>query len=212
VRRHLLSLVVVLASACATPSSDRASIAREAPWAWGTIGATGEFAVRQRIHYDAGGTSGSMDAALEATCDVLMVVVLNPFGSALLTIRQEDGEIEVAGSGASALPFPPERLLLDVHRVFLYPLDAPKPGGGTTRYEIGGTQVEETWREGRLWERRVSSTTRGSPIAEIRYPTGWEPGSFPDEALLRSQRLEYTLRIESSGWRALPCRVSAPAR
>jgi len=173
---------------------------------WGVIGSTGEFFVRQRLQFQVGGESGSFDAALQVTCGTLTVVGLTPLGTPLFSIRQQGSRIEVDADSTMRWPFPPERLLLDVHRAFLYPMPVPAPADGIHVYDFQGVSVREAWQAGRLQERTISAPSRGRPgLIHVLYEGGWIPGDLPERTWLKNGTDGYSLSIQSSDLRPLPC-------
>jgi hypothetical protein len=200
-------LVIALAlAACARGPAPAVPVAREGVGAWGVIGGTGEFVVRQQLRFEAKGMSGSFDAVLQVTCQTLTVVGLTPAGTQLFSIRQLGDEVEVTSDAGMRWPFPPERLLLDVHRAFLRPLAAPPSGDGVRVRDLEGLSIIEQWNDGRLFERRfIAGGEAGFAIVEVAYEDGWLPGPLARRTRLQNHAYGYSLAIESVDYRGLPC-------
>jgi hypothetical protein len=128
----------------------------------------GDWTVRHRIVYVAGDRRGSLEAVMQVHCGEVLVIGLAPFGVPLFSIRQHAAAVEA--NGPKRWPLPPEVILLDVHRIFLYPVKPPSSGDGLHARRVGDVGVVERWLEGRLLERSIEREGR-APV-RIRFDGG----------------------------------------
>ena len=108
------------------------------------------------------------------------------------------------------LPFSPRNMVVDVHRVFFQHLPGPADPGasGTSRGELDGETVEETWQDGEL--RRAAFTRPGSALrgaVTVELGPGCAPAACePASATLRNEWFGYTLEIANEGYERLATR------
>ena len=105
---------------------------------------------------------------MQVHCGEVLVIGLAPFGVPLFSIRQHAAEVEA--NGPERWPLPPEVILLDVHRIFLYPVTPPSSGDGLYARRVGDVGVVERWSGGRLLERSIEREGR-APV-RIRFDDG----------------------------------------
>jgi hypothetical protein len=172
------------------------------------------FTLRQRLRFRTGPGGGDRKASFEAVvqvdCEEVLVVGLTPFGTRLFTIRQVGRETEFAWLLDDPWPFQPERILLDVHRSFLYPLADPPLADGRHLRRFGGVSAVETWRDSRLVERSIDEGGSAGPAGPpnrwvARYEGGWGADAWPGVIRLESQRYGYTIEIVTLERRPLAC-------
>jgi hypothetical protein len=104
-------------------------------------------------------------------------------------------------------PFPPEYILLDIHRAYLVPLPTSPPRGGLREARYGTELVSERWASGRLMERTFRSAEHESaaPSVVVRYV-----GGETHEHAVRGVRIEnagfgYMLEVVTLSRRELGC-------
>lgn len=168
------------------------------------------FTLRQHLRFQADGHGGSFEAVVELHCGELLVVGLTPLGTRAFSIRQRGLETEFEWMLAEPLPFSPERILLDVHRSFLYPLpDAQSdalPADGLHARRFHEIELQERWSEGRLMERALEEKS-GERVGRwvARYAGGVAPGAWPMSTSIESGLFGYSLEITTLSWQPLAC-------
>ncbi len=157
-----LSASVVLATLVALgcgPSGHGAE-ERTTPRPMGRLHAPSDFAVAltidQQVTAEHEGGSESFRAVLEKRGDRLVMVGLGPHGGRAFVLTQEGAEVSFESQMPRELPFPPEFMLMDIHRTWL--MGIPREGGAPLadgRHEdfVDGENVAEQWSGGRLLER-----------------------------------------------------------
>ncbi len=172
----------------------------------------GNFMVRQHISVVSAERSADFEAILQKHCNEFVVLGLSPVGLRLFSLHQSGREIDVETMAAANWPFDPERILLDVHRTYFYPLANPPLKDGIHELGFQQERLQERWHEGRLVERRIAIKRDGHD--------GWLEIQYRDmagEAISdlrwqsRSVRLiyplhEYELQIETISYHAIQCR------
>jgi hypothetical protein len=206
----LLSLLAaVLAAAC----SPRAFVVPAVPGAAErafapvpTAQIRGEFALRQRLDFRWKQREGSLDAVVQVHCGELVVVGLTELGVPAFTLHQTGTEVRVESGVLSELPFEPERILEDVHRVYLVPFAPPLPGTDRGEAQVGAELVSDRWVDGRVIERRFRCVAADPPgVVRVRYVGGATPDHIPARVSLESERYGYTLAIETLSRNELSC-------
>lgn len=167
----------------------------------------GDFSMRQRLSFRVGEhDKGAIDAVLQVHCGEVVVVALTPLGTRLFSIRQRGLSTEVEGVTSHPLAFAPLRVLLDVHRVYLYPVaDPPLPDGGHG-VRVGSLKLVEQWRGGRLVRRTIPDRD-GDAVGRVvvTYEGGLSPTEVPPRVLLRNELYGYELEIETIERQELRC-------
>src|SRR5690606_24738707 len=106
------------------------------------------------------------------------------------------------------IPFPPEYMLQDIHRAWLWhdrlPWADQPPNEATPSAEVAGERVTETWTENGL-VRRTFERLDGEPTGEIRidYMGGHRTGRPAKHVVLDNGWFGYRLEIKTTQWRAL---------
>jgi hypothetical protein len=155
----------------------------------------GDFLMQQRLRFRWDGREGELDAAVQSACGELTIILFTPFGTPGTVIRQRGREVEVEARQAGALPFAPERILVDVQRTYFVPLPGDAPPDGVHERRLAGQRIEETWRGGRLVERVFHPEAEGGDRVRIRYPHGASAEDPPEAAALESERYGYRLDV-----------------
>lgn len=159
-------LVLLLAAACAT-SRGPAFAQRDYP---GALRPAETLAVdllwQQRITASWGedGRRG-FDAAVQKQGDTLTVLGLSPMGNVGFTIVLRGTTVDLQSHPGEELPFPPRFVLLDVQRTFYPWLEGTPPRDGERSGEVDGERVHETFRDGRIRERRFERLDAAPPGA-----------------------------------------------
>jgi hypothetical protein len=118
-----------------------------------------ELTIDQQVTAEHTQGSETFRAVLEVRGDRLVMVGLGPHGGRAFVLTQDGERVDFASEMPRELPFPPEFMLMDIHRTWLMGL--PREGGAALsdgRHEdfLEGTNVSETWSGGRLLERHYA--------------------------------------------------------
>ena len=194
----LLGLCVVGGLACASPPEPKRI---SAPGLVPTEQLPGELLARHRFAYRFGEREGALEAVLQVHCGEVVVLGLGPMSSPLFSIRQRGDAIEAWSQ--RPWPLPAARILLDAHRIFLYPVADPPLADGVHALRVAKVAFEERWAGGRLVERAIpGGDVRG---VRIRFQEGADARSGPGPTTLVDDRLGYRLDIEPRQYRRTTC-------
>ncbi|MBV1862739.1 MAG: DUF3261 domain-containing protein [Nannocystaceae bacterium] len=161
------------------------------------------FMLRQHAKGNHEGGSFSFDAVVQKNGAELLVLVLTPYGSRALLVKQTGHDVQVETFIDRELPFAPESILLDVQRVFLKGQPAPHEDGWTQSVSDGET-VRERWQEGRLYRREFTRLDNVPPgVITVTYEGGFKPGSKPPSLTLDNGWFGYSLTLETSDYHPL---------
>ena len=185
----LASLAV---GACAAPPPPPS----EAPALVSTVEIPDDFLLRQHVEFRAGERSGSFEAVVQKRCDELVVIGFTPFGTRAFSIRQRGTEVQAEVHVPGSWPFPPEYILLDIHRAYLVPLPEVPPASEHREIRYGGERVTERWEVGRLVERMFSRAgARRAAAVAVRYVGGETHERIVRETWIENGAFGYELRI-----------------
>jgi hypothetical protein len=201
-----LAVLVLLILSCACTHRVPARATNPAPTLVPTGDISGNFLMRQHLAFESDDDRGSFEALVQKHCDELIVVGMTPFGSRAFTLRQRGVDVEIQTHVDLEWPFPPIRILLDVHRVYLLPLANPPPGDGVHDSRFGNEIVSERWRDGILEERRFRRDD-GTPPQEVvvTYEDGASLDHPPIRVRVENRRFGYVLDATSIERRPLSC-------
>lgn len=168
----------------------------------------GDFFLEQRVAVRHPEGERSFRAVLERRGPRMTMIGLGPAGARGFVLVQEDAEVSFERFAPIELPFPPEYILRDVHRVWRWPLGgAPASDGERAgRDPATGELVWERWAEGTLRERSYADDD--GVLARVDYGSGRAPdapsaSAPPEVVVLESRRYRYTLTLTTRTWRAL---------
>lgn len=189
---------VLLLTGCPTPPPPD-----EVPPPQGVLHAPAElgpdFSLDHRVTLRWQGREEGFRGVLEKRGDTLTLVGLGPHGGRGFVLRQEGLEVSFESHLPQALPFPPEHILMAIHRAWLVGLSGPLPDG-EHRGERDGEEIVERWEGGRL----VSRTFRvleGAPsgLFEVSYEGGFDPtlATAPSRVLVHDGWLGYDLEASA---------------
>lgn len=169
----------------------------------------GEFLARQKLDGTFGERKFAFEAVLQLRGGTLTVLGLTPFGTKAFVLTQTGTEVDFQPLIDREMPFPPEYILQDIHRAWLWGArlpwgNAPPTGQEQARAEVAGEAVTETWTANGL-VRRSFERLDGEPAGEIRidYIGGHRQGRPAKEAVLHNGWFGYDLRIQTIEWRSL---------
>lgn len=159
----------------------------------------GDFTYRQRIVATFGAHTQSFDVIVQKRGDVLTVVGLTPFGSRAFVLEQAGERIRFESFVPQKLPFPPEYMLIDIHRVLFSGVGAPGQvlGDGNHEKAQDGEILTEDWLGGRLFVRRFRRAD-GDPrgVITVTYRDGLPPSGEPaQEVSLDNGWYGYRLQV-----------------
>lgn len=163
-----------------------------------------DFLLRQEIVFRRGETEASLQTALQHRGDELTLIGLTPLGTRAFVLQQRRDEVELTSHlPEGELPFPARFILLDINRTLL-PFDEPPTSDGQRRLRTDDETLDETWRDGRLVERRFERR-RGRPRGEIviRYSDGHRFGEQPGQIDLDNGWLGYQLTLRTLAYQLL---------
>ena len=166
----------------------------------------GNFLMRQRLHFRAGDEEGDLDAVIQKHCDELTVIGLTPFGTRAFTIRQRGTQVSAESHAPGGWPFPPRRVLIDVHRIYFLPLPEAPPEQGMRQISHGAEIVQERWESQRLVERSFRRAS-GDPPGRIvvTYRGGTTRDAPAPEVYLENERHGYSLEVTTLSRSELTC-------
>lgn len=198
------SAVVLLTTACvATPDAPPHAAPEPARIVLDSREVPGDFLLRQHLRFSWTGGAGEADAVVQSACGELVVIILGPMQSPALVIRQRGTEVRLEKAAAVPMPFPPESILSDVHRVYFVPIDAIPSDQGSRTVVWHGLSIAESWRGGRVVERRFAGA---SNAAVVTYPDGAVPGELPRHAVLENDLPTYRIEVSTLSRQEVACR------
>ncbi len=155
----------------------------------------GDFLWDQEIVTSYRGLSYTLHAVVQKTGPKLDVLGLTPFGTRAFLLEQEGTEFRFESFVDQKLPFEARSILIDVHRVFFLNLPPPASGAGRVQGRLYDEQVTETWRAGRLYERRFTRPSGPEGEIVVTYEGGMSPGHPTQLIRLDNAWFGYELQI-----------------
>jgi hypothetical protein len=192
---------LILLCACAAPKPQPPRM--EYPGALVPPSALGaDFMLRQKISATFGESKEiSFEAVLQKVGDQLTLIGLTPFGSRAFLLQQKGTEIEFTNYVDKELPFPPKYILLDIQRTLRI---EQARADGTHELRDAEEHVRETWKDGRIVERRIRRLDDKPPgELVIVYEGGMPPGEPPPTMHFDNGWFGYRLTIETTEARKL---------
>jgi len=223
--KPLLTLLTLLATAChpsegprapepdASATVDQPGDPADAPIGYpgeliSTDELTGDFLARQRLEGKFGEREFKFEAVLQLRNGTLTVLGLTPFGTKAFVLEQTGTEVTFKALIDREIPFPPEYMLQDIHRAWLWHVrlpeaDQPRPPGSSS-VEVAGERVTETWTEDGLVQRTFERLDH-EPSGAIRvdYIGGHRSGQPAKKVVLDNGWFGYRLEIQTTQWREL---------
>lgn len=165
------------------------------------------FMARQKVTAEIGTPptrTASFEGVLQLSGEELLLVGLTPFGTKAFVVRQKGQHVELETFTDQPLPFQPRDILLDIHRtLFLTVPGAPQDG--TVETTRDGERITETWKNGKLLQRRFQRLDDNPPgEITIHYDPPAEPGTVPQRVTLDNAWFDYHLQIETLDVTPLP--------
>ncbi len=156
-------------------------------------GLGGDFVWRQRIVARHAKGDMSFGSVLEKRGNHLTLLGLTPFGTRAFLLEQDGARFHFRTFMPQRLPFPPEYILTDVHRVFH--LSASEPQGWHCRLH---TKVRtcDYWHGSRLLKRALfHNTSPKRAFVTISYGEGYVSHRPPRHITLVNHEYGYSLDI-----------------
>ena len=164
----------------------------------------GDFLARQSLRGHQGEREIHGEVVVQKRGATLTLIGMTPFGSKAFVIQQDASGVKSQQFLPGALPFPPEFMLLDVHRALFMDL-SPEPGAdGERRGKREGERITETWQGSKLLRRsfrRGDRRPRGT--IDIEYVGGMTGGRPPERIVMVNGWFGYTVEITTVSWQAL---------
>ncbi len=164
---------------------------------------------RQKLSGIYGDQRFAFDAVMQFSEGTLTVLGLTPFGTKAFLLEQRGTEVSFELLIDREIPFPPEFMLQDIHRAWLWHLRLPwgvqaQGGDESPVADVDGERVRERWSDGKLIERSFERLDGEPPgTLKIEYRGGYLQGEAPGEVVLDNGWLGYQLTIETVQWREL---------
>lgn len=187
-----------------TPRLGEASSGTEALLPVETLGV--DLVLQQRVTIQWNGREEGFGAVLQKRGDELLLLGLGPMNSVGFRLALVGDEVSFDNRTGRELPFVPERILLDVQRVF-YPWIDEAESASCSRCDRQGSrdgiEVVERIGASHLEERRF--VIRDGPLGEerrtevvVRYEAWLEDPRVPARAILSNGRFGYELLVETT--------------
>ena len=159
----------------------------------------GDFSLDHRVAIRWHGREEAFRGVLEKRGDTLTLVGLGPHGGRGFSLRQVALEVSFESQLPEALPFPPEHILMALHRAWLLGISREPLADGEHRVERDGEEIVERWSGGRVLTRTFRPIDGDPPgLFEVTYEGGIEPSlsttaSAPTRILVSDAWVGYEL-------------------
>ena len=195
--------IALMTAACATspapPASDAGVLVRSEEIA-------GDFLLEQEIRFRWPGGAGTSRALVQQLCGRLTVVLLTPFGTTGVVLRQEGEAVTVEDRAGVSLPLDPHRVLRDIHRSLFVPVSGPPLHEGRRAATYGGERIEESWSEGMLVARAFHVDSQPPETVIVSYPAGVPAHGLPTTLSIDGLERGYRLDVSTVSRLELTCR------
>lgn len=164
----------------------------------------GDFLARQTLVGRMGEREVHGQVVLQKRGAELTLIGLTPFGSKAFVIQQGPQGVRSQTIMTGALPFPPEFMLLDVHRALFMGLSQGPGADGERRGEREGEAISETWAGGRLLRRsfrRLDRRPKGT--ITIEYVGGMAGEQAPAKIVVDNGWFGYRVEISTISWQPI---------
>jgi hypothetical protein len=167
-----------------------------------------DFLARQKLSGKFGDRNFEFEAVLQLRKGTLTVLGLTPFGTKAFVLEQTGTEVSFKPLIDREIPFPPEYMLQDIHRVWFWHVQLPwgddPPAEQNPSVEVANERVTETWTENGLVRRtfeRLDGAREG--VIRIDYVGGHRTGRPPKQVVIENGWFGYRLEITTVEWRDL---------
>lgn len=167
------------------------------------LAARGDFLTRQALVGRYGERTFHGEVVVQKVGGAVTLIGVTPFGAKAFVVQQDAQGVRGQEIIKGTLPFPPEFMLLDVHRSLFMGL-SEGTGDGAREGERAGERIGERWRDGRIFERTYRRLDR-KPKGTI---TVTYEGGMAGERPPRTMRLDngwfgYQVEITTLSWQQL---------
>ncbi|MBK9753481.1 MAG: DUF3261 domain-containing protein [Nannocystis sp.] len=204
-KRWLRSLVLLGLCGCAPKVVDPSQLRYPGELvAVAQLAGRGDFLARQTLVGRLGEREIHGQVVLQKRGSELTLIGLTPFGSKAFVIQQGPEGVRSQTIMAGALPFPPEFMLLDVHRALFMGLSGGTGADGERRGEREGEAIRETWADGRLLRRsfrRLDRRPKGT--ITIEYVGGMAGEQAPAKIIVDNGWFGYRVEISTISWQPI---------
>jgi hypothetical protein len=163
----------------------------------------GDFLTRQALVGRHGEREFHGEVVVQKRGEAVTLIGVTPFGGKAFVVQQDAGGVRGQELMKGTLPFPPEFMLLDVHRSLFMEL-AEGTGDGRRRGERAGEAITEEWAGGKLLRRtfrRLDRRPRGEITVEY---VGGRTGEQPPKVMkVVNGWFGYSVEITTVSWQAL---------
>lgn len=164
----------------------------------------GDFLARQSLVGKLGEREIHGQVVLQKRGAELTLIGMTPFGSKAFVIQQDASGVRSQTMMPGALPFPPEFMLLDVHRALFMGLSEGPGADGERKGKRAGEAIVETWRGGRLLRRsfrRLDRRPKG--LITIEYDGGMAGEQAPAKIVVDNGWFGYRVEISTISWQKI---------
>lgn len=167
------------------------------------LASRGNFLTRQALVGRYGEKEFHGEVVVQKVGGAITLIGVTPFGAKAFVVQQDANGVKGEEKMKGTLPFPPEFMLLDVHRSLFMKL-AEGTGDGVRRGERAGEAMTEEWRGGRLLRRtyqRLDRRPKGT--ISVEYVGGMSGEQPPRVMRLDNGWFGYSVEITTVSWQAL---------
>lgn len=167
-----------------------------------------DFLMRQKLEGRWQDQKFAFEAVVQKQADKLTVIGMTPFGTKAFVLEQTGTDVKFEKFVDRDMPFPPEYILQDIHRAFLY--DAKLPWGtagepGDNEAQVHDERVVDRFEDGRLVARSFARADAQPPgtITVTYLGDGMKGGQPPEKIEFRNGWFGYALDIKTVEFRPL---------
>jgi hypothetical protein len=208
--------LVLLVAACrhngeatkppAETMTDRSELPTEYPGTLVDIGGVQRnFLMRQKLDGAWQEKKFSFEAVIQKQADVLTVIGMTPFGTKAFVLTQTGTRVEFELLIDREMPFPPEYILQDINRAFIYDEELPWKTEGTdgeNRADVHDETVVDQFAGGKLISRSFTRPDLKGEIT-VEYDGGMEAGVPPKHVVFHNGWFGYSLDIRTAQYQPL---------
>jgi len=156
----------------------------------------GKFAVRQKIVARSAHGSGSFEAVLQKEPGKLTMLGFTPYGARAFLLEQSvAGGVKLTSFIPRELPFSPDFILMDIHRVLDAWLGPPPAADGERSGTVRDEVVHERWTGGHLSTRSFAAASDPARVTTTVTYEGAAPAGVPAKVSIANARFGYDLTI-----------------
>lgn len=157
----------------------------------------GTFTVRQKIVAHSTHGSGGFEAVLQKEPGKLTLLGFTPYGARAFLLEQSAAGVKMTSYIPRQLPFSPDFILMDIHRVLDAWLGPPPAADGERSGIVRDEIVRERWAAGHLARRTFAGANDPTRIVTTIDYQGSTPAGLPAKVTIANVRFGYDLTIET---------------